>query len=426
MSSVTVNPASGPLHGCLRMPGDKSIAHRAVLFNAAAQGRALIRGLPSGQDVASTVAAMRALGVAIEETPAGLVIEGCARRFRQPKQSIDCGNSGTTARLLMGLLAGSDIQVTLDGDASLRRRPMARVAEPLAAMGAEILTSEGCLPATVTGSLLRGASQRLSVASAQLKTALLLAGLSAEGSTAVQEPVLSRDHSERMLAAMGIPMVRAGNTVSVQGPATANCVDVDVCGDSSSAAFFVVGALIVPGSEITIEGVCLNPTRTGFLDILRRMGADIDTRVTGCTAGEDVGVICAKASALQGTTIEEEMIPSAVDELPVLAVAAACAKGRTVIRGADELRHKESDRIRSVATMLAALEISVDEKPDGMEILGGSLCGGIAVDSQDDHRLAMSAAVAALAADAPVQITGAEAASVSFPNFFRVLEGCSA
>jgi 3-phosphoshikimate 1-carboxyvinyltransferase len=407
----------------MRVPGDKSIAHRAVLFNAAARGHARIRGLPDGGDVRSSLAAVRALGCSVREEPAALVIEGRALRFVAPAHPIDCGNSGTTMRLLAGLLAGAGVEATLDGDMSLRRRPMERVAKPLRAMGAAVETTDGRAPVRVHPAVLRAASISLDVASAQLKSAVLLAALSAVGRTDVSEPALSRDHTERMLESMGVEIARSGTSVALAGPVVPRAVDVVVCGDASSAAFFAVAAAVVRGSDLVVEDVCLNPTRIGFVDVLRRMGASVELRVTEDRAGEPVGMLRARGSAeLRGVEIGAQEIPGCIDELPVLAVAAAFAKGATVIRGASELRVKESDRIASVAAMLRALGAVVEEAPDGMRIEGCALRGGARIKTHGDHRLVMAAAVAALACREPVEIEEPEAAAVSFSNFFDCME----
>jgi 3-phosphoshikimate 1-carboxyvinyltransferase len=420
----TMPAARGPLRGSVAMPGDKSIAHRAVIFNAMAEGTATVSGLPDGADVASSMAAMRALGASISATGPGVRrIDGCRLALQQPPSPVDCGNSGTTMRLLLGLLAGQELTVTLTGDPSLSRRPMRRIADPLTAIGARVTTTDGHAPVVISGSRsLIARAHCLSVASAQLKTALLLAGLQARGRTEVSEPVLSRDHSERMLAAMGVPVERdAATSVAVVGPAIPRAVDLDVPGDVSSAAFLVVAATLVPDSDVVVEGVCVNPTRTGFIEILKRMGADVEVRARREEAGEPVGDLHVRAARLRGTDIAGDEGPSSIDELPILAVAAAAADGRTVISGAAELRVKESDRIAAIATLLAALGVSVEERDDGLAIEGGRLRGPALIDAGHDHRIVMAAAVAALAAAGPVTIDGAEAASVSFPGFFDCL-----
>lgn len=423
---VRVSPAEAPLRGNAVVPGDKSIAHRAVLFSAAASGSAKITGLPSGHDVLSSLAAVERLGARVQRLaePGSVQIEGCGLRFTEPTSPIDCGNSGTTIRLLMGLLAGSGIRVVLDGDSSLRRRPMARVADPLITMGASIHTDSGRAPVRIEPAALTGTAHELTVASAQIKSALLLAGLSANGITQVTEPLLSRDHTERMLAAMDVVVGGKGRARSVEGPVVPNAVDVIIPGDPSSAAFLCVAALLVPGSDLTIDGICLNPTRIGFLEILRSMGANLEVTETSRCAGEAVGSIRARGSQLRPFSITAADVPAAIDELPILAVAAAAAGGTSRLRGAKELRVKESDRIATVAAMLGALGATVTEYDDGMDIVGApnALAGGASVEAAGDHRLAMSAAVAALVCRESVEIRGAEAAAVSFPGFFELLE----
>jgi 3-phosphoshikimate 1-carboxyvinyltransferase len=421
-------PASKPLIGRIRVPGDKSIAHRAVLFNAIARGSAEVSGLPSGDDVRSTIRVCRALGCDVRDRDDSRVtVTGRAMQLESPQGVLDCGNSGTTMRLVMGLLAGTSVEAVLDGDASLCRRPMERVAAPLRAMGANVVTDDGHAPVRIGSAPLSAMSHELSVASAQLKSALLLAGLSASGETVVTEPAATRDHTELMLAAMGVAVARRGKSVAVVGPSIPAATDVFVPGDPSSAAFFAVAATIVPGSELVVEDVCLNPTRTGFVEVLQRMGGDVRVVKTGVSGGEEVGEIHTKASRLCGTVIEGEEIPRCIDEVPVLAVAAACATGTTEIRDAGELRVKESDRIATVAAMLGSLGCAVSERPDGLTIEGlgsggGVLSGGATVSTDGDHRLVMSAFVAALAADSRIEVDRADSAGISFPEFFRTLE----
>lgn len=426
MSSARfVGRASGPLRGRVTVPGDKSIAHRAVMFNAAGEGEAVVRGLPGGRDVASTMAAMRRLGA-----PVGMVSPGTARivgramRFHSNAGVIDCENSGTTMRLLSGLLSGQPgLVATLTGDESLSRRPMKRVASPLEALGAAIETTEGHAPLRIAGRRLTAGPVLLPVASAQLKSAVLLAGLQADGVTVVTEPIPTRDHTEKLLAAMGVEVVSDGPRASVRGRVVPRCIDVVVPGDPSSAAFLLVAAALVDGSDITVEGLCLNPTRLGFLEVLRRMGADLDCRIDDEVGGEPVGSIRCRASGLRGFRIEAAEVPATIDELPLLAVAAAFADGESVITGAAELRVKESDRIATTAALLRGFGVEVEETPDGMIVRGGGAKGGPTVATHGDHRIAMSAVVAALAA-APggVTIDDEDAIGVSFPEFFTTLE----
>ncbi len=420
---LTIEPAKAPLRGRVRVPGDKSISHRALILAGVAEGRSHIEGLGGGGDIASTRAAMESLGVAIEKAGGGLEVSGRAMELCAPDSAIDCGNSGTTMRLLTGLLAGQDFASTLDGDASLRRRPMARVTEPLTGMGAGIESDQGHAPVRINGRRLAASSHALEVPSAQLKSALLLAGMQAGGVTEVSEPRLSRDHTERMLAFMGVGLERRGLSVSVAGPVVPEARRISIPGDPSSAAFLVVAALLVPGSEITVEGLCLNPTRTGFIGVLRRMGADLETAETGEFCGEPTGTVTVRASRLSAVDIGADEIPATIDELPLLAVAAATAEGRTRIWGAGELRVKESDRIVASRAMLERMGVRVQEQVDGIEIEGGTLSGDREVDGGGDHRMVMCAAVAALVADGPLRIAGSQAAGVSFPDFFETLAG---
>lgn len=417
---VTVRPAP-PLRGRVRVPGDKSISHRAAIIGALAAGDTRVRGFLRADDCLRTVDCLRMLGVTIGEAEDGLLISGSSGRLTAPARVLDAGNSGTTMRLLSGVLAGQAFAAEIDGDASLRRRPMDRVADPLTLMGAAVLAREGRYPPLrITGGRLRGISYALPVPSAQVKSAVLLAGLLAEGDTEVLEPVATRDHTERMLAQFGVPVRREGRRV-VLSPAIPRGGAVEVPGDISSAAFLLAGAAAMEGADLSVEAVGLNPTRTGVLDVLQAMGAEvwIDAAVPDAVE-EPAGTIRVRGRRLRGTVIEGAMIPRVIDELPVLCAAAAVAEGRTVIRDAAELRVKESDRIGAVAGGLRALGVMVAERPDGLEIEGGRLRGGT-VDAGGDHRLAMAFAVAGLLADGPVTVRGAEAVSVSFPGFFETL-----
>jgi 3-phosphoshikimate 1-carboxyvinyltransferase len=433
---------SAPLRGRCRVPGDKSISHRALLFGALCDGPVEIKGLGQGGDNVSTAQALVALGVPVEFIATGARVAGVGLRgFTEAGAALDCGNSGTTIRLLTGLLSGQSFTTTLAGDASLTRRPMRRLAAPLRQMGATI---EGRLdpdrseeifpPLMVTGGKLRGIRTILPVASAQLKSALVLAGLQAEGPTEIIEPAASRDHTERMLKFLGAPVVAdvASRTVRVDptgwdgrlhaGPLT-------VPGDLSSAAFVIVAAVIVPGSDVTIEGVGLNPTRAGVLDALRDMGADVRVEITGEAMGEPVGTIRARASRLHGTTVDGELALRSIDEVPALAMAAAVAEGKTVFSDLRELRVKESDRIAALACELGRAGIAVTERPDGLVITGvagdtGMLGGGL-VQPKHDHRIAMSAAVLGLVVDDETSIPADEIAT-SFPTFRDLLRDLGA
>ncbi len=411
----------GRLAGRLRVPGDKSISHRAVILGAIADGRTQVSGLLEGEDVLCTVAAFRALGVPMEGPVRGrLVIEGVGREgLRAPAHPLDMGNSGTAMRLLAGLLAGQPFDSVLVGDASLSRRPMGRVAEPLARMGARIETAEGGRPPLVIrgGARLHGIEYTLPVASAQVKSALLLAGLYAEGRTCVTEPAPTRDHTERLLRGFGYTVEGRGRTVCLAGGARLRACDVEVPADLSSAAFFLVAATIAPGSDLLLEHVGVNPTRTGVIEILRRMGADIEILAPREAGGEPVADLRVRSAALRGIRIPETLVPLAIDEFPILFVAAACAQGETVLSGAEELRVKESDRIAVMVQGLRRLGVDARETPDGAVIRGGRPLAGGEVDSFGDHRVAMSFAVAALAAEAPIRVRDCKNVDTSFPGF---------
>jgi 3-phosphoshikimate 1-carboxyvinyltransferase len=403
------------------MPGDKSISHRAALLGAIASGVTRVEGFLRAEDCLATVRCLRALGVGIEETPEHLLIHGGL--LREPDDVLDVGNSGTTIRLLAGILAGQPFHSILTGDASIRRRPMDRVAEPLRTMGARISGRAGgrLAPLSVEGGGLRGVSYVTPVASAQVKSAVLLAGLFAEGTTAVTEPGVSRDHTERMLRAFGVPVTKDGLTVRVGGPASLRGTAVRVPWDISSAAYFLVAAALVPGSRVTVEDVGLNPTRTGVLDVLRMMGAEVDVGDLRDLAGEPLGTVTVRASRLHGTLIAGELIPRLIDELPVLAVAACFADGETLIRDAGELRVKESDRIAALTRQLGRLGATIDAQPDGLAIVGRGRLRGGRVASDGDHRIAMALAVAGLRADGPVTIDDPACIRTSFPEFEATL-----
>lgn len=419
MSRRVVDPG-GPLRGRVRLPGCKGISHRALLLASVADGRSVLRNLATGEDVARTRTALEAMGIECIDTDGSVTVVG--RGFdmiSEPDAPIDCGNSGTTMRMLAGLLSGRPLDAVLVGDESLSRRPMGRVVEPLRRLGARIDTTDGHAPLTITGGVLVGAEVELPMASGQVKSALLLAGLQASGTTTVREPAPSRDHTERLLAALGAPVTRIDDrTVRVGTIGALDRFDYEIPGDASSAAFLVVAAATVPGSEVTIEGVNLNPQRIAYLDVLRTMGADITTTVVEERLGEPVGEIAVRYTALRGTTIAST--EGIVDELPILAVAAATAAGTSEIVDAAELRVKESDRITTTAAMLDAFGTEVRTTEDGLVVRGGPRRGAT-VDSAGDHRIAMCAAVAALAADGATTIGGWEAVDVSFPGFESVL-----
>lgn len=405
------------------MPGDKSITHRAFLFGALADGVTTIEGASGGDDCASTRKCLTALGVRFEAEGEGspIRVRGGAPLVR-PAAALDCGNSGTTLRLLMGVLSASGFESELAGDESLNRRPMERVARPLRQMGALIETTDGRPPVRVAGTSLHAASVTPEAASAQIKSAILLAALHAEGTTVVLEPVPTRDHTERMIKAFGGRVLRSGSEISIPGPQRLTGTRVVIPGDPSSAAPFVVAALILPDSEVTIEGVLLNPHRVRYLDILREMGADIETTITSAGDAEPAGRIVARSSSLQGVNIAPLDVPAVVDELPILAVAGAFAGGRLEVRGASELRVKESDRIAAMVEGLGALGARVEELEDGFRVEGGRPLRGAPVRSHGDHRIAMALSVAALSAQGDTEVEGAGAVSISLPSFFPELD----
>ncbi len=419
--SLTLGPG-GPLTGRLRVPGDKSLSHRALLFNGLGNGSALVRGLLEAEDVLATAQALRQLGAGVVRDGDAWRVTGTAGQLAEPGSPVDCGNSGTAMRLLAGAVAAQDGLVVLTGDESLRERPMARVTVPLAAMGARLDGRDhGRLPPLVVrGGGLAAITWENPVASAQVKSCLMLATLGASGTLRYHEPHLSRDHSERMLGAMGVAMSRQDGWLVLPGGQQPACVDVDVPGDISSAAFFLVAASIVPGSDLVLEGVGVNPTRTGVLDALWAMGADIRLEEERLVSGEPVADLHVRHAALRGTSWGGELVPRAIDEFPVLGVAAACADGETVLADAREMRVKESDRIAATVAGLRTLGIEADERPDGFVIQGGRLGAG-KVDSLGDHRIAMAFAVAACHAAGECRIQGTANIRTSFPTFPALL-----
>jgi len=410
-----------PLRGVLRVPGDKSISHRAAILGAIAHGTTRIWGFLLAEDCLSTLRCLRALGVTIDDRGGQLEIRGGS--LREPEEILDVGNSGTTIRLLAGVLAGQRFHSVLTGDASIRRRPMDRVADPLRRMGARISGRQGgrLAPLAIDGGGLRGIEHTTPVASAQVKTALLLAGLFADGETVIREPSQSRDHTERMLGAFGGQIVRDGLTARVRGPQALRGAEARVPGDLSSAAFFLVAAALVPGSDLAVAGVGLNPTRTGVLDVLKMMGAGVEVRDLKDEGGEPVGTVAVRGGRLHGTVIGGDLIPRVIDELPVLAVAASLAEGETVIRDAAELRVKESDRVETLARELGRLGATVEAQPDGLAIFGSRRLRGGRVSSGGDHRIAMALAVAGLCADGPVTVDDPACIETSFPGFADAL-----
>jgi 3-phosphoshikimate 1-carboxyvinyltransferase len=443
-------PRSGELHvrqakslrGALRLPGDKSITHRALILAALAEGRSRVRGGSDGLDCNSTAACLGALGVQVERTGEAdggrvdrLVTSPGREGWRAPAGALDCGNSGTTLRLLAGALAACPFEVTLDGDASLRRRPVARIIEPLRSMGASLRarSDDTVPPLTVTGRFpLRRIDHTPPVPSAQVKSAVLLAGLAADGRTTVRESFVTRDHTERMLRARGVAVasgrepVGAGSWVSVEGPAPVRSMDERIPGDVSAAAFWLVAGAAHPDAKLAIDEVGLNPTRRAVIDLLRAMGARIDEEPRGDAGGEPVGRLTVRSSELRALELGPAEVAAAIDEIPVLALAAACASGTSVFRGVGELRHKESDRVAGIAAGLAALGANVAIRGDELRITGGGGrpafgLRGASVSAQDDHRLAMTFAVAGLLVQGETVVQGAASAAVSDPAFFDQL-----
>jgi 3-phosphoshikimate 1-carboxyvinyltransferase len=409
--------------GDVRVPGDKSISHRAVLFGAVARGTTTVSGLAPGADVRSSAACVGRLGVAVTASgPDAIQIVSPGRSaWKGNPVDLDAGNSGTSARLLMGMLApATGLTARIEGDPSLSGRPMRRVAEPLAEMGARItLSPSGTLPVTVEGHALQGTKHRLRISSAQVKTSLLLAGLAADGDTWVREPEVSRDHTERLLPAFGVHLLRGADGVGVRRQELSGTA-ITVPGDPSSAAFLAAAAAIIPGSNVRVRGVGTNPTRTGIHDVLAEMGNPVRVE-DAVAAAEPYGTWVCQHHALRAVTIAGAVVPRLVDEIPVLAVVAAMAEGTTTIRDAAELRVKESDRLKLVANGLKSMGAAVDELPDGLVIHGGRPLRGAHIDSGMDHRIAMSFAVAGLVADGETVIEGIEWADISFPGFFRLL-----
>jgi len=414
----------------ITVPGDKSISHRSAMFAGLAKGTTIIDGFLPSEDCLCTVHAMEALGATVERLEEvegiGLVklaITGNGMKLKAPEKPIDCGNSGTTIRLLSGILAGQDFKTELFGDASLSKRPMKRVADPLGQMGA-MITGQGekiCAPLTIRGAPLKSIYYKLPVASAQVKSAILLAGLFASGKTTVVEPVATRNHTERLFTHFGIKWLREEDCVSVYGGQEPRATDIVVPGDISSAAFWMVAAAATPGSQITLKNVGLNPTRTGVINVLLRMGALVTHSETHAE-GEPRGNITIRGGDLNATVIGGSEIPNVIDELPILAVAGALARGKTLIRDASELRVKETDRIAAVAQNLRAMGVTVTEHPDGMEIEGGAKLQGATLPCWGDHRIAMAFLIAGLFAEGTTTIEGSECISTSYPGFEQHLD----
>lgn len=418
-ASFRTVPGGAP-SGEITVPGDKSISHRALMLGAVAEGETLVSGFLEGEDCLATLSALEAMGVAVErETDGALRVRGVgADGLAAPAEPLDLGNSGTAMRLFCGLLGGQPFRSVLTGDASLRKRPMGRVIDPLALMGVEIDSESGRPPLAIRGRRpLAAIDYLLPVASAQVKSAILLAGLYARGATRVTEPEVTRDHTERMLGAMGATIRRSGSTILLEGPAGLRGIEIPVPGDLSSAAFFLVAGALAARDALVIRNVGVNPTRTGVIGILREMGADIEIAEQPLAGGEPVADITVRRSRLRGIEVDPEFVPLAIDEFPVLFVAAACAEGETLFRGIGELRVKESDRIAAMAEGLRRLGIEVEETVDSARIRGAGRLPGGRIDSHGDHRIAMAFAVAGVAAGEPIEITDVANVATSFPGF---------
>lgn len=417
--------ATGRFEGHVQVPGDKSISHRAVMLAAVAEGNSQIVGLLRSEDVLATIRAFREMGVEIHElADSVLAVKGVGPAgLKSPRADVDLGNSGTALRLLTGLLVGQNVEATLTGDESLRKRPMQRIEEPLNQMGARVTASRGSVPPIHIrrSGQLQGIRYRMPVASAQVKSAILLAAMYASGETCVDEPAVTRDHTERMMATFGYPIRRQPNRICLDGGGTLQGTHIAVPGDLSSAAFFIVGAAICRGSRISIQGVGVNPTRSGVLTVMRRMGAGIKIENQRNAGNEPVADILVQHAPLTGIEIPPDLVSLAIDEFPIIAIAAACAEGDTVVRGAQELRHKESDRIRAMVAGLKSIGIQVEERDDGMLITGGAVKGG-KVNSFGDHRIAMAFCMAALCSDQPIKVHDCDNIATSFPDFLPCVQ----
>ena len=424
MSTINFIADKGqPVVGTIRVPGDKSISHRSIMFGSLAEGTSHVTGFLEGQDALATLNAFRSMGVQIDGPENGEVtIHGVGMHgLKAPSHALDMGNSGTSIRLLSGLLAGQGFEVTMTGDESLSKRPMKRVIDPLSLMGADVESADGGRPPLVlkADAQLSAIDYPLPMASAQVKSCVLLAGLYAKGRTSITEPAPTRDHTERMLEAFGYDVEIDGATRAVVGGGKLTAADIDVPADISSAAFFMVAASIVPGSDLTLQHVGINPTRIGVINILTKMGANITLLNERKVGGEPVADIRVQYAPLKGIHIDEEDVPLAIDEFPVLFVAAACAEGETVLTGAEELRVKESDRIQVMVDGLVACGIDATPTDDGAIIQGGQFSGG-QVESHHDHRISMSFAVASLVTSAAIEIQGCDNVATSFPNFVEL------
>ena len=415
---------SHPLKGEITVPGDKSISHRGIMLGALANGTTSITNFLKGADCLSTISCFQKMGIEIEETENEILVHGKGLHdLSAPKEILDAGNSGTTTRLISGILAGQNFSCDLTGDASIQKRPMKRIMTPLSMMGADITSvhNNGCAPLHIKGAPLKGISYQSPVASAQVKSCVLFAGLYADGKTSVTEPFLSRNHSELMLSSFGASVQTCGTTATIEPEPVLTAQKVEVPGDISSAAFFIAAGLLIPGSELLIKNVGINPTRDGILRVCRQMGANLELLNTRTQCGEPVEDILVKHRELTGTVIEVDLIQTLFDELPVIAVMAACANGETIVRNAEELKVKESNRLEIIVHHLSEMGCDITGTEDGMIIRGGKPLHGAVLDSHLDHRIAMSFAVAGLVADGETEITNADCVNISYPGFYRDL-----
>lgn len=416
---------ASPLKGEITIPGDKSISHRSVMFGSIAKGTTEISHFLQGADCLSTISCFKKMGIQIENNQDTVIVHGNGLRgLKKPETILDCGNSGTTTRLISGLLAAQDFDVTLTGDESIQKRPMKRIMDPLSLMGADIksVKENGCAPLSIGGKKLHGIHYTSPVASAQIKSCILLAGLYAEGETKVTEPYVSRNHSEIMLKYFGANVKTEGTTACIAPAEELYGNKIVVSGDISSAAYFIAAGLMIPGSEILIKHVGINPTRDGIIHVCRDMGADITLLKVNTDSGEPTADILVKSGSLQGITIGGAIIPTLIDELPMIAAMACFAEGETIIKDAAELKVKESNRIEVMVRNLSAMGADVEETEDGMIIRGGKPLHGAVIDSKLDHRIAMTFAVAGLCAEGETEILGAECVNISYPGFYQDLE----
>lgn len=413
------------LKGEVSIPGDKSISHRAVMFGSLAEGTTEVTNFLQGADCLSTISCFRKLGIEIENTSQRILIHGKGLHgLTEPSDTLDTGNSGTTTRLISGILAGQRFTTILNGDASIQTRPMKRIITPLSMMGADITSLKGndCAPLRIYGGQLHGITYKSPVASAQVKSCVLLAGLYADAPTSVTEPILSRNHTELMLAGFGAHVASSGTTATIEPEPDLNGMKIEVPGDISSAAYFLAAGLMIPNSEILIKNVGINPTRDGILRVAKEMGGDITILNEKTSGGEPTCDLLVRSSSLKGVTIGGEIIPTLIDEIPMIAVMACFAEGITTIKDAQELKVKESNRIDTVVTNLKAMGAHIEATDDGMIIEGGYPLHGAVIDSHLDHRIAMSFAIGALGADGETRIEGAECVKISYPEFYQTLE----